>query len=362
MRYLWKGGISFGLVNVPVRLYRATEEKTATFHQVHAADGGRIRYRKVCELDGEEVGAKDIVKEYEAEDGRTAVITDEDLEKLPVTTRHAIDVVSFVPSEQIDPLQLGSSYYVESDPKGGSATPYVLLRKAMESTDRTAVVRVALRQREHLATLRPHGDVLVLQLLLWPDEVREPEGLAPSEKVTVRPQEEQMARSLIETLADDYHPEQFHDEYREALQELIDAKLEGVEPPTEEEREEAGGRVIDLMSALRASIERARAGREPAEGEGTEEEAEAEPVAAGGGGGRPAAGAGRRAPRKKAAARPRGGERPAEEAEEAEGAEEAEEKPAARKRAARKTAPTKAAPKKAAKKSSEKPPSRRRAS
>ena len=174
---IWKGAISFGLVSIPVRLYSATEEKDISFRQVHREDGGRIRYKRVCSVDGEEVPYADIAKGYELPDGEMVVLDDEDFANLPISSSRAVEVLSFVPAEQIDAVQMGKPYYC--DPTGGDVKPYVLLRDSLEKADKVAVVKVALRQRERLAMLRARDGVLVLQTLLWPDEVREPQLRLP---------------------------------------------------------------------------------------------------------------------------------------------------------------------------------------
>ena len=199
MRAIWKGAVSFGLVNVPVRLFAATQEHDIRFHQVHRADGGRIRMKRVCSVCGEEVSYDQLAKGYEAEDGRLVVLTDEDFEALPLATGHEIDVVEFVPTEQVDPVLYGRSYYLEPDSR--AAKPYALLREALETTERVAVVKVALRQRESLAVLRVRDRVIMLQTLLWPDEVREADFPILKEDVELRPQELRMAASLVDSMA-----------------------------------------------------------------------------------------------------------------------------------------------------------------
>ena len=264
MQTIWKGTVSFGLVSIPVRLYAATEERDVSFRQVHVEDGGRIRYKRVCEKDGEEVPYKDIAKGYELPDGQMVVLTSEDFASLPLPSRKTIDVLQFVPGESIDPVYMAKSYYLQAD--GPGAKPYVLLRDALERAGRVAVVKVSLRNREALATLRPKGDVLVLQTMLWPDEVRDESFAAPADDVEVRAQEIAMAESYIDTLAEDFHPEAFSDDYRAALEELVAAKVGDREVAEPEEREDGGGTVVDLMAALKASVEaakRRRRGRPP---------------------------------------------------------------------------------------------------
>ena len=260
MRAIWKGAVSFGLVSIPVKLFSATEEHDIRFHQVHRSDGGRIKYKRTCSVDGKEVSYDEIAKGYELENGETVVLTDEDFAALPLKTSREIDVLEFVPDDQVDPVMYAKTYYLE--PENKATKPYVLLREALKSTDRIAIVKVALRQRESLAALRVRDDVILLQMLLWPDEVRQPDFGFLDDDIEVRPQELAMASSLVESMAADFEPEQFHDEYREALQSLIEAKegrAETVETPTE--KVDRGGQVVDLMSALRASVDRARSGR-----------------------------------------------------------------------------------------------------
>ncbi|PZG07170.1 non-homologous end joining protein Ku [Nonomuraea aridisoli] len=261
MRSIWKGAISFGLVTIPVKLYSATEQKDVTFHQVHRDDGGRIRYKRVCTVDGEEVAYADIAKGYELPSGEVVVLTDEDFEDLPLTTSRRIDVLQFTPAEQIDPIYFAKTYYLEPDAQG--AKPYVLLRDALESSGQVAVVKVALRQRESLATLRVRDGVFVLETMLWPDEIRTPDFPFLEEDIEVRAQELKMAESLISTMESDFDPSEYHDTYREALQQVIEAKVAGKEVVPAREEEEAGP-AVDLMAALRASVEAAKREREGA--------------------------------------------------------------------------------------------------
>jgi DNA end-binding protein Ku len=265
MRSIWKGALTFGLVNVPVKVYSATEDHDVSLHQVHNTDGGRIRYQRKCEVCGEIVAYQDIDKAYD--DGeRTVVLTADDLASLPAEKSREIDVVEFVPSDQVDLLTLDKAYYLEPD----SASPkaYVLLRKTLEQTDRTAIVRFSLRQKTRLAALRVRGDVLVLQTLLWADEVREAAFPSLDEPVRISAKELELSASLVESFAADFDPSEFTDEYQDELRTLIEAKLEqGDALDTSEtfgdhEEEETGGEVIDLMAALRASVEKSRAARE----------------------------------------------------------------------------------------------------
>ncbi|MGI8537779.1 MAG: Ku protein [Mycobacteriales bacterium] len=291
MRSIWKGAISFGLVTIPVKLYSATEAKDVSFHQVRRSDGSRIKYKRVAAVDGEEVAYGDIAKGFELSSGETVVLTDEDFKDLPLTTSRAIDVLQFVPLEQLDPIFFEKSYYLEPDKTG--TKPYVLLRDALEQSGRVAVVKVALRNRESLAALRVRDGVFVLETMLWPDEVRTPDFGFLDEDVDVRPQELAMAGSLIETLTGDFDASQYKDSYREALQAVIEAKVEGREVVQPSGEQPTSGTVVDLMAALRASVEAAKKGRPAAV------EAQIEPDGADGEAAAPAA----TAPAKKAVAK-----------------------------------------------------------
>lgn len=263
MRSIWKGALTFGLVNVPVKVYAATEDHDVSLHQVHNADGGRIRYQRRCEVCGEIVAYSDIDRAYDDGD-RTVVLTDEDLKSLPSERSREIDVVEFVPSEQVDPITYDKSYFLEPD----SASPkaYVLLRRTLEQTDRTAIVRFSLRQKTRLAALRVRGDVLMLQTLLWADEVRAAEFPSLNESVRISAKELELSASLVESFSSDFDPDEFVDEYQKELKTLIAAKLEKGDAidtdATFGEQEEEGGEVIDLMEALRASVEKSRQKRE----------------------------------------------------------------------------------------------------
>ncbi|WP_432946737.1 Ku protein [Kribbella sp. CA-253562] len=257
---IWKGAISFGMVTIPIKVYSATEEKDISFRQVHVADGGRIRYKRVCSECGEEVPYSDIGKGYEMADGRMIVLEPDDFADLPLSSKKVIDVLEFVPADQVDPLYLGKSYYLAAD-GGPGGKPYVLLRDALEGSELYALVKVALRSRESLALLRTHDDVLVLQVMLWPDEVRDASFAAPDSDIEIRKQEKAMAESYIDTLRGEFDPDQYHDEYRHALEQVVEAKAAGVPLPETEEEEPEGAEVVDLVAALRASVEAAKARR-----------------------------------------------------------------------------------------------------
>lgn len=272
MRTIWKGAVAFGLVSIAVRLYSATEEKDIRFHQVHREDHGRIRYKRTCSICGEEVSYDDIAKGYDIGGGEMIILTDEDFAELPITTSHAIDVLEFVPAEQVDPILYHKAYFLEPD--GAATKPYVLLRDALSDSDRVAIVKVALRQREQLATLRVREGVLLLNTMLWPDEIRKPDFRFLDEDISVRPPELAMASSLIDSMTGEFQPDAFTDDYRAALQEVIEAKIEGREVVQPEEVVEAPAAAVDLMAALKASVERARVAR----GEQLAEGAEPRPI------------------------------------------------------------------------------------
>ncbi|MGY2080318.1 non-homologous end joining protein Ku [Modestobacter sp. SYSU DS0657] len=256
MRSIWRGAISFGLVSIGVKLYSATEDHDIRFHQVHKTDGGRVKYRRVCAVDGEEVEYGDIGKGYELPDGQLVVLTDADFDELPLVTTREIEVLQFVDQEQIDPIHFEKTYYLEPD--GVATRPYVLLRTALENAGQVAITKIAIRQRESLAALRVREGVLVLHTMRWPDEIRRPDFGFLDEDVAVRPQELAMAESLISTMAGDFDPTQFTDDYREAMQALLEAKQSGGQvQPAPDVADDGGGAVVDLMSALRRSVERA---------------------------------------------------------------------------------------------------------
>jgi DNA end-binding protein Ku len=256
MRSIWKGTVSFGLVSIGVKLFSATEERDVAFHQVRRSDGSRIRYKRVAEADGQEVPYGEIAKGYELPSGETVVLTDDDFADLPLPTAKTVDVLQFVPTEQIDPIYFAKSYYLE--PERNATKPYVLLRDALESSGMAGLVKVAIRNREQLATLRVRDGVIVLETMIWPDEVREPSFGFLNDDVDVRPQEKAMAESLVSSMAGEFDPSAYTDDYRAALQAVIDAKVEGREVVQAEETQPSAGTVVDLMTALKASVEAAK--------------------------------------------------------------------------------------------------------
>ncbi len=253
--------MSFGLVNVPVRLYSATENHDVQFRQVHREDGGRIRYQRVCSVDGEQVSYDEIAKGYETEDGQMVVLTDEDLAALPTSSSREIAVDKFVPSDQIDPMYFDKCYYLEPDKS--AVKPYELLRAALQETDRVAIVTISIRTRMTIAVLRVRGNVIALQTMLWPDEVRGAEfGVLDGEEVATKPAELAMAQMLVESLTGDYEPEDYVDDYEQAVKDVVRAKLQGGEVTSPQESDDGdSAQVVDLLAALQQSVDRARASR-----------------------------------------------------------------------------------------------------
>lgn len=257
-RSIWKGAISFGLVTIPVKVYGATEEKDISFRQVHLADGGRVRYKRVCEICSAEVPFAEIGKGYDAADGRLAILETADFAGLPSAEGKTVEVVRFVEVDQVDPTYFNKTYFLEADGVGGK--PYVLLRDALATAGKAAVVKVALRSRETLALIRPVGEVLRLHTMLWPDELRDDTFVRPPAEISATEPELAMAAMLIDQLSGDFDPDAYTDTYRQELEKVIEAKLDGVELP---EAAEEGPRaeVVDLVAALRASVEAAKARR-----------------------------------------------------------------------------------------------------
>jgi DNA end-binding protein Ku len=259
MRSIWKGSISFGLVNVPVKVYTATEDHDIKFHQVHAKDNGRIRYKRVCEVCGEVVEFRDIARAYDSDDGQSVIITDDDIATLPEERSREIEVLEFVPASELDALLYDRSYFLEPD--GKSTKSYVLLAKTLADTDRVAIVHFALRNKTRLAALRVKDfskrDVMVIHTLLWPDEIRDPDFPVLDKKVDIKPAELKMAGQVVESMADDFSPERYHDDYQDQLRELVEAKLEGGEAFTSEEKPKELDEtedVSDLLAKLEASV------------------------------------------------------------------------------------------------------------
>lgn len=260
MRAMWKGSVSFGLVNIPIKMYVATSQHDVSFKQVRRTDGSRVRYKRVAEADGEEVNYRDIAKGYELDDGSVVILTEEDFAELPLPTKRQIDVLEFVPLDQLDPVYFNKSYYLEPEGAPGMK-PYVLLRDALQDSDMVAIVKITISNREQLAALRVRDDVLVLSTMLWPDEIRVPDFDFLDQDVTIRRQEQAMADSLVRSMSGDFDASVYTDDYADALKTMIDAKLEGGQVTQAASGEEdRGDNVVDLMSALQASVDRAKSG------------------------------------------------------------------------------------------------------
>ncbi|MBK8463069.1 MAG: Ku protein [Nigerium sp.] len=261
-RSLWRGAVSFGLVTIPVKLYSATEEKDVTFRQVHAADGGRIKMKRVCEVCGQEIPYADVAKGFETADGRMVVLEASDFEELPLPSAKQVEIVQFVDAGEIDPAAWNKSYFLEAD--GPGAKPYVLLREALANANKVAIVKVALRSRESLALVRPAGALMMLHTLLWPDELRDGGFAEPPENITIAPGEIAMATSFIEQLTAPYEPGEFTDSYREALEAVVEAKLADAPVAVVPAPDGGSAEVVDLMASLKASVEAAKKRREAA--------------------------------------------------------------------------------------------------
>ena len=259
MRSIWNGAITFGLVSIPVGLYSAVEEKSLRFNMLHAKDNGRLRQKRVCSECGEEVPWEDIVKGYEYEKGHYVVFSEEELDRLPSDSIKAVDIVAFVPMDEIDPIYFNRSYYLAPESTGIKA--YKLLERALEESGKIGVAKVTLRDKERIATLRMRDGVFVLETMYWPDEIREPEFDELGKDVEIRKQELDMANSLIENLSASWDPSQFEDTYRLRLEEAVQAKIEGEEVAVSTTEEVVP--VVDLMEALRASVEATKAEKEP---------------------------------------------------------------------------------------------------
>lgn len=262
-RPIWNGAISFGMVVIPVKLFAATESKDISFHLIHEECGSRIRQVRWCPADEKEVGFDELARGYEYAKGQHVLLTDEDFEKLPLSSKHTIELSAFVDARQIDPIYYEKSYYLEPTEIG--VKPYALLLRALEEKGLTAVAKLAIRNKERLCALRPTGGTLMLETLYYPDEIRADRGRFG--EVSVSDAELKMALSLIDAYSEDFAPEKYHDEYREALMELIEAKLQNRE--VVEEPEPAPSKVTDLMAALRASVEAAQKAREKEVAEAT---------------------------------------------------------------------------------------------
>jgi DNA end-binding protein Ku len=252
-RPIWSGTISFGLVSVPVRMYSATESKELKFHFLHKDDLSPIGYDKVRKDTGEHVDPDDIVRGFEIEKGRFVELTEEDLDRLDIELTHSIDICDFVDIEEIDPIYFRKAYYLL--PQDGAEKPYRLLLRALEESGKVGIAKVVIRKKQHLAALRPWNGVILLETMYFADEIRRPESVDSGGKL--RSGEVEMARSLVDNLSDSFDPEKYDDTYRKELLDLLREKAETGEISTpDEEPEEA--EVVDLMSALRESVERTK--------------------------------------------------------------------------------------------------------
>ena len=249
-RAIWKGAISFGLVTIPIRVHTAVEEKSFKFNQLHEKDQGRIKYKRTCSVDGEEVPFDEIVRGYEYEKDHYVVLTDDDIDR-GLSNVRTIDIQKFVDASEIDPIYWQRSYYIAPDGTPGLKA-YKLLSKALKDDNRVAVAKVAFRDKEHLATLRVRDGVFVLETMYWPDEIRDAEFEELDEDVKIGSAELQMAKSLIDNMTGEFDAEEFKDEYREKLESLVAKKVEGEEIAVVEETGTA--KVLDLIEALKASV------------------------------------------------------------------------------------------------------------
>lgn len=256
-RPIWTGAISFGLVTIPIRVTSATENHSISFHRIHLPDGGRVRNRKVCELEDREVPADEIGKGYEVTRGTIVPISDDELDDLPLPTAKTIDIVAFLPADRIDPIRIADGYYLQAAAPA-AAKPYVLLRRALERSSKVAIAKYAWHGRESLGMLRVIGDAIALHALKWDDEIRDPSSLAPT-PVEISDEEIDAAITLMHSM-DREDVSDFTDEYTTAVAAMIEAKREGVEPP-HPVREEQPAHVLDLMDALRSSVDKARTAR-----------------------------------------------------------------------------------------------------
>jgi DNA end-binding protein Ku len=252
-RSIWKGAITFGLITVPVGLYTAVEDRNISFHLLSGDDGSRIKYKRVSAKTDEEVDWDDIVKGYEYEEGSYVTFTQEELERIPADSAKAIDVVQFADAEEIDPIYFDRTYYVAPEETGVKA--YRVLLEALGKSGRVGIGKVTIREKERLCTLRVRDDVLVVETMMWPDEIRVPDFEVLNKKVSVSDREVEMAASLIEQLTEEFDPTRFHDSYRELLEKAIAAKIEGEEIQLAPEAKPEAAGVTNLLEALQASVE-----------------------------------------------------------------------------------------------------------
>jgi DNA end-binding protein Ku len=274
-RSIWKGAVSFGMVSIPIKLYTATEEKDVSFNLLHKKDGVRIKQQRYCPADDAVIEWNDVARGYEIAPDQYVIMEPEDFDKVPVDTTHTVEITDFVPADQIDPIYYQKTYYLEPEKVGGK--PFALLREVLKDSELVALAKITLRQKEQLCTLRVFENTIALETMLYADEIRSIEDLEIPADVKVNEKELKMAKSLVDMLTGEFEPEKYHDNYREALLELIERKAEG-----EEIKRPApvAGKVTDLMEALRASVEaakREKAGGREAASTDAEPEEEAEP-------------------------------------------------------------------------------------
>lgn len=262
MRAIWKGSISFGLVNIPIALFPATRKEDISFRQLRADDLSPIKYKRVAEADGEEVPWEKIVKGYEHEKGEFVVVDDEDFEKAMPEATQSIDITEFVDLADIDPMFFDKPYYLE--PQKGGKKAYALLRDTLKETGKVGIARVVIKTRQHLAAVKPMGDALVLELMHFPEEVLEPAGLDLPRDEKLGKKEIEMAKSLVETMSGTWSPEEYHDDYREKLMKIIEAKVEsgGKAVPAPKVKAKAPTNVVDLVAVLQKSLAESRKGKQ----------------------------------------------------------------------------------------------------
>ncbi len=258
-RSIWNGVISFGMVSIPVKLYTATDSKDVSFHLLHKEDGSRLKQLRWCPVHDREVESGEIVRGYEYAKDEHVIMSDEDFAKLPLPSKHAIELTTFVKAEEIDPVSYEKSYYLEPEETG--VKPYALLMRALKDKKLTAVAKIAIRNKERLCALRPSNGTLMLETLYYPDEIKATREVdQPEVKITKK--ELEMAFSLIDLMAAPFDAEQYQDGYRDALMKIIDAKLQGAEIVAAPAAPE--GKIVDLMAALKQSVKSAKERKEPA--------------------------------------------------------------------------------------------------
>ncbi|MGW7069156.1 non-homologous end joining protein Ku [Streptomyces sp. NPDC054855] len=260
-RPVWSGAISFGLVTIPIKVLPATENHSISFHQYHLEDMGRVRTRKICDLDGKQLTNAEIGKGFEVSKDTIVAVTDDELDEMPLPTAKAIEIAGFVPYESIDPIRIGEGYYLQADGQVANK-PYTLLRKALERNSKAAVAKFAWHGRERLGLLRVQDDVILLHAMKWDDEIRSPQELAPKE-MDLDDDEVDRAILLIDSMTTDgiAGQEWATDRYTEALEQVIQAKADGKKPPKPDEEEAPAGQVLDLMAALQESVQKAQSSR-----------------------------------------------------------------------------------------------------